>query len=98
MLSRATTLGEEGKPETSSILFKGPNMSPHRIKKATCGKKDLYTKVRRLRKWAQYLESNELDSVENDKIEEMRKWVDNMIQNAIEQTDLAKWVNNTVSM
>ena len=41
LLFRATTLGEEGKPETSTIFFKGVNMIPQRIDKITCkqGKK-----------------------------------------------------------
>ena len=36
LLSRATTLGEEGKPETSAIFFKETNMSRERIEKITC--------------------------------------------------------------
>ena len=36
LLSRATTLGEEGKPESSAIFFQGVNMISLRIDKITC--------------------------------------------------------------
>ena len=35
LLSRATTLGEDGKLETSAILFNGTNMTPSRIRNIT---------------------------------------------------------------
>ena len=61
MLSRATTLGEEEKPETSSIFFKETHMSQERIEQITCkqGKeKDVYKKVEDLRIWVAYLKGN----------------------------------------
>ena len=99
LLSRATTLGIEGKLETSAILFNGPNMTPSRIRKITTGENGkTYTKVERLRMWVEYLEQHELPRVDNDKIVQMQKWVDTMIKNPIKHTELAKWVNDAVRM
>ena len=57
LLSRATTLGDEGNLETSAILFNGTNMTPGRIRNIT-QKADgnVYSKVKNLQKWVKYLE------------------------------------------
>lgn len=45
LLSRATTFGEEKKPETSAIFFKGTNMNIERVKDITkCKNGKLYKK------------------------------------------------------
>ena len=57
LLTRATNFGEEGKLETSAILFNGTNMTPSRIRNIT-QKADgnVYTKVKKLQILVKYLE------------------------------------------
>ena len=99
LLSRATTLGEEGKLETSAILFNGTNMTPSRIRNIT-RKADgkLYSRVHNLRQWVNYLNKHHLPRVTSDKVDEMLKWANNIMENPINQTELAKWVNDAVRM
>ena len=99
LLSRATTLGEEGKLETSAILFNGTNMTPGRIRNIT-QKADgnVYSKVKNLQKWVKYLEKHQMPRVPNGKMEEMLIWANHMMENPIRQTELAKWTNDAVRM
>ena len=99
LLSRATTLGEEGKLETSAILFNGTNMTPSRIRNIT-QKADgnVYSKVQNLQKWVKYLNENHMTRVDNDKVAELIQWANHMMKNPIRQTELAKWTNDALRM
>ena len=95
LLSRATTLGEEGKPETSAILFNGRNMNPARIRNITKTEKgEMYKKVQDLRDWVEYLEKHTINKVGDDKIQDILKWVKNMVKKPIKSNELAKWVGD----
>ena len=49
LLSRATTIGEEEKPETSAIFFKGTNMSRERIEKSHANREKRKVLTRKLK-------------------------------------------------
>ena len=93
LLSRATTLGEERKPKTSAIFFKGTNMSRERIEKITCkqGKeKGVYKKIEDLRIWVAYLKGNTMCRSKDVDVEDIIGWVDSAIKNPIPSKTLAK--------
>ena len=72
LLSRATTLGEEKKAETSAIFFKETNMIPQRIDKITCkqGKEGgIYKKIEEMRNWVAYLTKHSISRSKDEDIE-----------------------------
>ena len=60
VLTRATTLGEEGDHLSSALYFQSKNMNKDRITNITRGTKGYeYSKVTQRKKWVEYLEENE---------------------------------------
>ena len=101
LLSRATTLGEEGKPETFAIFFKGVNMIPQRIDKITCkqGKEGgIYKKIEEMRNWVAYLTKHTMTRAKKEDIDEIINWKEAAVNNPVDKKDLAKWVNDAVNM
>ena len=93
LLSRATTLGEEGKPETSAIFFKGVNMIPQRIDKITCkqGKEGgIYKKIEEMRNWVAYLTKHTMPRTKDEDIDEMISWAEAAANNTINKKDLTR--------
>jgi hypothetical protein len=58
VLTRATTLGEEGDHLSSALYFRSKNMNKDRITDITRGIKGEYFKVTQRKKWVAYLEAN----------------------------------------
>ena len=101
LLSRATTLGEEGKPETSAIFFKRVNMITQRIDKITCkqGKEEgIYKKIEEMRNWVAYLTKYTMLRTKDEDIDEIISWTEAAVSNPADKKDLEKWVNDAVSM
>ena len=101
LLSRATTLGEEGKLETFAIFFKRTNISHERIEKITCkqGKeKGVYKKIEDLRKWVAYLKGNTMCRSKDVEVEDIIGWIDSAIENLVPSQTLAKWVGDVLNM
>ena len=93
LLSRATTLGEEGKPETSAILFNGPNMTPDRIRKIKLtANNEKYKRIQDLELWVKYLEGNRIHNVDDKYIQDIHKWVKRMLNKPIPEEELTKWI------
>ena len=94
LLSRATTLGEVGKPETSAMLFNGPNMTPSRIraiKKSEDGTD--YKKIQDLKEWVTYLEGNNIDPVGDDEIDDIQEWVREAVKKPIGKEEFDEWLD-----
>ena len=94
LLSRATTLGEEGKPETSAILFNGPNMTPDRIRSIKLSEKGKeYKRIHDLDVWVKYLNRNKVHNVDDTHVQDVYKWVKSMVTNPVPREELKKWTN-----
>ncbi len=81
VLTRATTLGEEGNHLSSALYFQSKNMNKDRITDITHGTKGYeYFTVTQRKKWVAYLEANEKKHKPMDKIQ---------------QQELFDWYNKT---
>jgi hypothetical protein len=77
LLSRATTIGDQGDKLSSAIYFDGPNFSEERFKNLTMSvKNEIYKKAELRQEWVKNLRTNEVKNQawNNEKMQILFKW------------------------